>query len=396
MSIANYISKSMEESSWIRKMFEEGMRLKEKLGEENVFDFSIGNPDLRPPDEFFDAIKEICFKPKASCFINEHGYMSNAGYPETREAVAAKVSEDYGVKITGDLIVMTCGAAGGLNVVLKTLLNPGEEVIVPKPYFFEYTPYINNHNGVITFVETNQDFSLNIENINSAINEKTKAVLINSPNNPTGKVYSEKEIKELAQLLNDNYKKNGRVIYLINDESYRELVYDGVKITSILKYYNNSITVTSLSKTLSLAGERIGFITVNPSCDDTNTLMSGLIICNRILGYINAPALMQRVIAKILNKSVDINIYKRKRDLFISGLVKAGYQVEKPDGAFYIFPKCPIKDDVEFVRHLLKYNILAVPGVGFLGPGYFRLSYAVPEEVIARSFSKFKEAIESI
>ena len=317
MSIADSIKESMEKSSWIRRMFEEGLKLKAKAGEENVFDFSLGNPDIPPPAEFFVALEQIVAKSKSDLLVNEHGYMSNAGFTETRDAVAGRVSADHDVELKGDSIVMTCGAAGGLNVVFKTILNPGEEVIVPKPFFFEYISYVANHGGKTVFADTNEDFSLNINNIKLLITNKTKAVLINSPNNPSGKVYSEDDIKELAELLNSEYSKNGRVIYLLSDEPYRELVYDGKKVPGILKYYNNSIVVASFSKTLSVAGERIGYIAANPACDEIGNLMSGLILCNRILGFVNAPALMQRVIAKIINTHIDINIYKKERSIHV-------------------------------------------------------------------------------
>ncbi|MFH0977261.1 MAG: pyridoxal phosphate-dependent aminotransferase [Spirochaetota bacterium] len=396
MPISKNIVESMNKSSWIRKMFEEGIKLRAKFGEDNVFDFSLGNPDLPPPPEFFTAISGICSSNKKEKTVNEHGYMPNAGYLETREAVAVRVLIDHGVSLKAENIIMTCGAAGGLNVVLKTLLNPGEEVIVPKPFFAEYGAYVGNHNGKITYVDTNADFSLNIEKINAAISSNTKAILINSPNNPTGKVYSEKDIKELAGLLNAQAKNHGRIIYLISDEPYRELVYNGVKVPSILGNYSNSILVTSYSKTLSIAGERLGFIAVNPMCDDVCNLLAGIILCNRILGFVNAPALMQKILPDIINIKVNINIYKKRRDIFVTGLKNSGYEVTEPEGAFYIFPKSPIKDDVEFVKHLQKYNVLVVPGVGFGGPGYFRISYAVPENVIKRSIPKFKEALEAL
>ena len=396
MSIAISILESMNNSSWIRKMFEEGIQLKQKFGVDNVFDFSLGNPDLPPPDEFFNAIKDIALKHESGSLLNEHGYMSNAGYPETREAIAGKIATDHGISISGNNIIMTCGAAGGLNVVMKTILNPGEEVIVPKPYFFEYGAYVANHNGKLVLVDSANDFSLDINAIRSAINDKTKAILINSPNNPTGKVYSEQNIMQLSGLLSEQGKIHGKDIYLISDEPYTELVYDGIKVPSILKCYKNSIMVTSYSKSLSIAGERIGYIAANPSCTDINNLISGLVLCNRILGYVNAPAIMQKVITRLLNHKVDTEIYKKRRDLFIDGLKKAGYKAEAPEGAFYIFPESPLKDDVKFVQHLLKYNILAVPGIGFGGPGFFRLSYAVPENVIEKSLPKFKEAIESL
>jgi aspartate aminotransferase len=396
MPISKNIIESMSRSSWIRKMFEEGIKLRSKFGEDNVFDFSLGNPDLPPPPEFFKAISSICSSNKKEKTLNEHGYMPNAGYLGTREAVAVRVLIDHGISLKSDNVIMTCGAAGGLNVVLKTILNPGEEVIVPKPFFAEYGAYVSNHNGKIIYVETNDDFSLNMEKLNSAINDNTKAILINSPNNPTGKIYSENDIKELASLLNAQTKDHGRIIYLISDEPYRELVYDGVKVPSVLNSYNNSILVTSYSKTLSIAGERLGFIAVNPNCDDVSNLVAGIILCNRILGFVNAPALMQKILPDIINIKVNINIYKKRRDIFVAGLRASGYEVTEPEGAFYIFPKSPLKDDVEFVKHLQKYNILVVPGVGFGGPGYFRISYAVPENVIKRSIPKFKEALEAL
>ncbi len=396
MPIAQHILDSMGRSSLIRRMFEEGIRMKAQFGEDNVFDFSIGNPDIPPPAKFFDALIEICSSNKSAGGLNEHGYMPNAGYTETREAIAQWLSAEHGVSLKGDHVIMTCGAAGGLNVVFKTLLNPDEEVIVPKPYFPEYDFYVGNHNGKTVLVESNKDFSLNIENINSAINDKTRAILINSPNNPTGRVYSESEIKSLSELLADQLTRHGRCIYLVSDEPYREIVYNGITVPSILKYYQNSILVNSFSKTLSIAGERIGYVAINPLCDDAGTLISGLILCNRTLGYINAPALMQRIIVKILDTSVNTELYKKRRDIFIDGLRDAGYRTAVPEGAFYLFPESPMKNDVEFVKHLQKYNILVVPGSGFGGPGYFRISYAVPQDIIERSIPKFREALESL
>lgn len=395
MPIAKHIMDSMGRSSMIRRMFEEGIRLKSRFGEENVFDFSIGNPDAEPPQEFFNALKIISSNEKSDGTVNRHGYMPNAGFQETRASVAGLIAKEHGISITAEHVIMTCGAAGGLNVAFKTILNPGEQVIVPKPYFPEYDFYVGNHNGHTVLVDSNPDFSINVQNIESAINDKTRAVLINSPNNPTGMIYSENDIKKLSELLSEQ-SKSGRCIFLISDEPYREIIYNGSVVPSIFKYYNNSILINSYSKTLSIAGERIGYIAVNPLCDDIDNMISGLILCNRTLGYINAPALMQRVIKEIINISVDTDLYKKRRDLFIEGLNSAGYVLQKPAGAFYLFPKSPVKDDIEFVKHLQKFNILVVPGSGFGGPGYFRISYAVPENVIERSIPKFKEAIESI
>lgn len=391
MAIADHIRESMQKSSWIRKMFEEGIKLKAQFGEENVFDFSLGNPDLDPPAKFFDVLKGFAQKPVKGA----HGYMPNAGYPSVRKAIAAMVSSEQGIEIPVDNIIMTCGAAGGLNTVLKTILNPGDEVVVSKPYFVEYNFYITNHNGVTRLAESNQDFSLNIENIQKAITAKTKAVLINSPNNPTGRVYPEQQIKNLSAMLED-FRKKGQTIYLISDEPYREIIYDDVKVPSILAAYSQSIVVNSYSKSLSIPGERIGFVAANPSCDAIGEIMAGMILCNRILGYVNAPALMQRIVAELTDVTVDISPYRKRRDLLAEGLKSAGYSFPLPEGAFYIFCKSPLGDDVAFIQHLQKFNILAVPGSGFGGPGYFRMAYCVPEDVIKRSIPKFKEALDKL
>jgi len=391
MAIAGHIKDSMQKSSWIRKMFEEGIKLKAQFGDENVFDFSLGNPDLDPPAKFFDVLKGFVQKPVKGA----HGYMPNAGYPSVRKAIAAMVSSEQRIEIPADNIIMTCGAAGGLNTVLKTILNPGDEVVVTKPYFVEYNFYITNHNGVTRLAESNPDFSLNIQNIQKAITDKTKAVLVNSPNNPTGRVYTEQQIQDLSLMLED-FRKNGQTIYLLSDEPYREIIYDDVKVPSILSSYSQSIVVNSYSKSLSIPGERIGFIAANPSCDAIEELMAGMILCNRILGYVNAPALMQRIVAELTDVTVDITPYRHRRDLLAEGLKSAGYSFPMPEGAFYIFCKSPIGDDVAFIQHLQKFNILAVPGSGFGGPGYFRMAYCVPEDVIKRSIPKFKEAMDKL
>jgi aspartate aminotransferase len=390
MPAADYIKKSMENASWIRKMFEEGIRLKARFGDENIFDFTLGNPDLDPPGEFFQVLRRL----SAVVAKGVHGYMPNAGYPAVRKAIAEKVSREHGISVSADNIIMTCGAAGGLNVVLKTILDPGDEVIVSRPYFVEYNFYIANHGGAIRLADSDSDFSLNVGNIANLITKKTKAVLVNSPNNPTGKIYPEKRIKELAEML-AGYNKKGRTIYLVSDEPYREIAFDNIIVPSILSNYPHSIVVNSYSKSLSLPGERIGYIAVNPACDSIDGLIAGMTFCNRILGYVNAPALMQRIVAELTDVRVDITPYRERRDIFTAGLREAGYSFPVPEGAFYIFCKSPIDDDIEFVRHLQKYNILAVPGTGFGGPGYFRLAYCVPDGVIRKSLPKFREARET-
>lgn len=382
----------MEKASWIRKMFEEGARLKAIHGEENVFDFSLGNPDLDPPDEFFEILNDLA----RESFPGIHGYMPNAGFPDVKDAVARTVSEGHGVTIPGENIIMTCGAAGGLNVVLKTILNPGEEVIVLKPYFVEYGFYIDNHQGEMVLADTNKDFSLNIENIWNVLSKKTKAVLINSPNNPTGKIYTEEEIKLLSDMLTRYSKENRRIIYLISDEPYRDIVYDNNTVSSILKWYEPSIVVSSYSKTLSLPGERIGYIALNSSCPEHATLIAGMTLCNRILGFVNAPALMQRIIARLSMVTVNVGAYQERRDLLMEGLSSAGLEYSRPEGAFYIFCKSPLEDDITFVNHLQKFNILTVPGSGFGCPGYFRISYCVSADIIKRALPVFKKAMEAL
>jgi len=385
MSISDSIIQSIEKSSWIRKMFEEGTKLKEKVGAENVFDFSLGNPDLKPPSKFFSELENIAKEHKDGV----HGYMPNDGFPFVKEQTAKKVSKDHNFKINENSIIMTCGAAGGLNTIFKTILNPNDEVIVIKPYFVEYGFYISNHNGKIVLVNSASDFSLNIKEIENAITDKTKAILINSPNNPTGKIYSENQIIELTTLL----KKKNSEIFLISDEPYREIVYDNNEVPSILKHYDNSLIVTSYSKTLSIPGERIGYIAVNPKANDFSLLMSGLKLSNRILGFVNAPALMQRIVAKLINETVEIDIYRKRRDILVNGLKKAGYEFTIPEGAFYIFVKSPI-DDIEFVNELKSYNILVVPGTGFGGKGYFRISYCVSDKTILTALPFFEQALK--
>ncbi len=392
MPVANKIKGFMERSSWIREMFEAGHRLKAEVGPEKVFDFTLGNPDIEPPAEFKSVLREICEDDTPGV----HAYTpTNAGWPQVRDQVAEYITDEYGQKFTGGDVVMTCGAGGALNVALKTILDPGDEVIVPKPYFVEYNFYVDNHNGVIRLVETNPDFSLNIDNIAAAATDKTRAVLINSPNNPTGVVYTEKNLKELSQLLEQMSSRVGRPVFLISDEPYRKIVYDGVSVPSVFTHYPYVLSLTSYSKDLSLPGERIGFLAAHPDVPQKQLLVSGLIMNNRILGFVNAPGLMQRVVGRLQGKCVDVNVYRKRRDVFVSGLREAGYELTVPQGAFYLFPRSPVEDDVAFIAKLQEENILAVPGTGFGGPGHFRLAYCVPDDVIERSLPGFKRALES-
>lgn len=389
MSISKKIKASIAHSSVIRKMFEEGLRLKKIHGETNVHDFSLGNPNVDHPEAFKKELLRVADQE----IKLKHGYTPNAGYPETRAAVARKVSQTAGLKISADHIVMSCGAGGALNVILKSLLDPGDEVIILKPFFVEYPFYIENYNGVVKYVPTRSDFSLDIAAIGKAITRKTKAIILNSPNNPTGRVYSKKSILELARLLREKHRLRRRPVYLIADEPYAEIVYDGIQVPSLLKAYENSIIAYSYSKTLSLPGERIGYIAVHPKIHEAHDLVTALILCTRIMGFVNAPALMQRIVANLQHITVDVKLYQRKRDLLCSGLAKAGYDFIKPEGAFYLFVRSPIPDDVKFVERLLAKNILVAPGSGFGTPGYFRIAYCVEDATIRNAMKGFAEVI---
>ena len=385
MAMAKKIEGFITQSSWIRRMFEEGIRLKQEFGAGNVYDFSLGNPNVEPPEEFRQALREVA----AADIPGKHAYMPNAGYPETRRAVADYLFREQGVAITAEQVVMTVGAGGALNVVFKTILDPGDEVLIPTPFFVEYRFYVDNGGGITVTVPTREDFSLDLTAIEAAINKNTKAVLINSPNNPTGRVYDVASLEGLAAVMRRKSGDYGRTIYLVSDEPYRDIVYDGVRVPGIMKLYGHSILVFSYSKSLSLSGERIGYIAVHPECEDAADLMGGLVLCNRMLGFVNAPALMQRVIARLQGVNVDAGIYKRKRDLLCEGLASVGYEVSKPEGAFYLFQKTPIADDVAFVRALQEERILAVPGSGFGGPGFIRIAYCVDDATINNAMAGF-------
>ena len=385
MAISRKIENSLEKASWIRRMFEQGLALKQTHGAANVFDFSLGNPNLEPPEQF-QVVLERVVRARAP---GAHGYMSNAGYPDTRAAIAEFVGREQGVPLTGDNVVLTCGAGGALNVVFKTLLDPGEEVILLAPFFAEYPFYADNHGGVPHHVQTAADFSLDLEAVEAALSEKTKVVLINSPNNPTGKVYDKPAIDALGRLLDYKSREIGKAIYLVSDEPYRKIVYDGVTVPSILAAYADSIVVTSYSKDLSLPGERLGYIAVNPAADAIGPLMNGLVFANRTLGFVNAPATMQQVVRHLQGVSVDPGLYQRKRDLLCDMLAELGYEFVKPQGAFYLFPKAPGGDDVSFVTELLDERVLTVPGSGFGRPGFFRISFCVDDSVLERSRDGF-------
>jgi aspartate aminotransferase len=390
MTIARKVHTAMEKSSLIRKMLEEGARLKARHGAENVFDFSLGCPNLPPPDQFEQALLDIV----STCGPGSHCYMPQTGHPQVCESVAAYLSEEQGVTIEDGDVIMTCGGAGALNVILKALLDPDDEVIVPAPCLMEYRFYVDNHGGVIRTVACREDFSLDLEAIADAVNAKTKAVLINSPNNPTGQVYPEESLADLGALLAAKSREMDRVIYLLSDEPYRKIVFGGQKAPSIFKAYEQSIVAASYSRDLSIPGERIGFAAVHPDAIYKEEIMAAMALTIRILGFVNAPSLMQRVVADLQGLCVDIGEYQRKRDLLCDGLADAGYDFDMPSGAFYLFPKTPVEDDAAFVQELQKELILTVPGSGFLGPGRFRIAYCVDDATIVNAMPGFKRVME--
>jgi aspartate aminotransferase len=389
MPIADKMVNMVESASMIRKMFEEGIRMKEIHGADNVFDFSLGNPDVPPPEAVKKTILELLDDKSVS-----HGYMPNTGFPHVRQAVADYLNKEYNVGLTPDLIVMTVGAAGALNDTLKALINPGEEILVPAPYFIGYNQYAFIAGATLKTAASLEDFHLDLDAIEAGINEKTRVLLVNSPNNPTGVVYTKSELEKLGTVLEKASKKYGKRIYMISDEPYRKIAYD-VDVPSMFDVYPHTIVLTSYSKELSLAGERIGYLAVNPKAEDAAMIAGAAGVTNTMM-YVNAPALFQQVVGKLQGVTVDINIYKKRRDMFCKGLHEAGYEFDVPEGAFYLFPKSPIKDDIKFMGVLKEQNILAVPGTGFGGPGFFRLSYAVPDKTIQGSLEGFKRAFDSV
>jgi aspartate aminotransferase len=431
MPVADAVKASLERSSWIRRMFEEGRRLKERFGNDKVFDFSLGNPDLEPPSAFVDALKAAASTVEAGT----HAYMPNAGYPFARDQMAAKVSAEHAMTVagsvgshpegnnpagasqalTGDDVILTVGAAGAINVFLKTILNPGDEVLVITPYFAEYSFYIDNHRGIMVPVQAAPDFSLDPDAVAAALGPRSAAIILNTPNNPSGRVYPRADIEALAAVLEAHGKATGRFPYLIVDEPYRDIVYDGMKAPPVMGAYPGSIVVSSFSKTLSVPGERIGYIAVNPAIAERRLLLDGMIMANRILGFVNAPALMQRAVAASWQAKADVSRYEKRRNSLAAILDKAGIHYAKPEGAFYLFCEVPQGQtpasetqgqtpgqvsasgtpDVAFAMHLKEFNVLAVPGTGFGKPGWFRLSYCVPEKTIEDSAPAWIKAVEA-
>ena len=381
-------------SSVIRAMFEEGKKLAAIYGEDKVFDFSLGNPNVPAPAQVNQAIKDIV---NEELSVMVHGYMSNSGYEDVRAVIADSLNRRFDTGFRQENIVMTVGAAGGLNVILKSLLNPEDEVIVFAPFFGEYRAYVGNYDGKLLVVPADtKDFQLNLKAFETMITSKTKAVIINNPNNPTGVVYSEQTIKNLAEIMNQKQKEYGTEIFLISDEPYRELVYDGVEAVYLPKYYDNTIVAYSYSKSLSLPGERIGYLVIPDEAVDSEEIQSAANVATRILGFVNAPSLMQRVIGRCVKAGIttDIAPYDRNRKLFYDNLKRMGFECVRPEGAFYLFVKTPTKDEMEFVNAAKKYNVLLVPGSAFQCPGYVRISYCVSEDTIRNSLPEFEKLAE--
>ena len=391
--IAKKMVKYVEGSSVIRAMFEEGKKMAAKYGAENVYDFSLGNPSTLPPKEVNEAIIDIASNEDPNRL---HGYMNNSGFEDVREAIAQSLNKRFDTHFSQKNILMTVGAAGGLNVILKSIIDPEDEVIAFAPYFGEYNNYVANFDGKIVAVSPNPpSFQPNIKEFAEKITPKTKAVIINNPNNPTGVVYSEKTIKELAKVLEDKQKEYGTAIYLIADEPYRELAYDGVEVPYLTKYYDNAIVGYSYSKSLSLPGERIGYLVIPDEADDFENLIAAANVANRILGFVNAPSLQQLVIKKCLDASTDISIYDTNRTLLYDKLTSLGFECEKPQGAFYLWMKTAEPDDVAFATKAKEFNLLIVPGSSFMCPGYVRIAYCVEKAMIERSFAAFEKLAQS-
>ncbi len=392
------ISRKMEDlvkgSSVIRAMFEEGRQMAAKYGEENVFDFSLGNPNVPAPAEVNSAIIDIVNNTDS---VRLHGYMSNVGHDEVREAIAESLNGKYGTAYGKANIVMTVGAAGGLNVALKAILNPGDEVIAFAPYFGEYNNYVSNYDGKMVIITPDTEtFQPNLAEFEQKITDKTACVIVNSPNNPTGVIYSEETLEKLGKILDEKQKAFGRTIYLITDEPYRELAYDGAEVPWVPDFYSNTIVGYSYSKSLSLPGERIGYLVIPSEADGFEELVAALGVATRILGFVNAPSLMQFVIAKCLDASTDVSYYDRNRNTLYEGLTKLGFSCQKPEGAFYLFMKSPLADEKEFVGMAKKYNILLVPGSTFMCPGYVRIAYCVSYETVKGSLAGFEKLADEL
>ncbi len=391
MPISELVRTQMSGASWIRRMFEQGLEMKRRFGERNVFDLTLGNPVIEPPSRFRERLVEVVTDEAPGT----HRYMPNVGYESTRRAVADSLSREWGLDIPWSHVVMTVGAAGALNIVFQSLMNEGEEVIAIAPYFPEYRFYAENSGGSLVLVESGRDFQLDLSRVEEVLNSRTRIILLNSPNNPTGVMYPEKSLKELGDLLRRHKAKTGRAVYVVSDEPYRKIVYTMERAPSPMQFCDDVIFCTSHSKDLGIPGERIGYAVVGPGSEDAQDILAAMAFTNRTLGFVNAPALMQRVVEELQDVSVDVDIYRRKRDRLYGALVEAGYDCIEPDGAFYLFPKCPWGDDAEFVEELARQRVLAVPGSGFGWPGHFRLSYCCEDWTIEGAIPILAKMVES-
>ena len=392
MPVSERVRQFMEQGSWIRRMFEEGMVLKQRHGVENVFDLSLGNPVMEPPAEFFEELRRIANNPTPGM----HRYMPNAGYAETRGAVAEQLVRETGLAFTADEVLMTCGAGGALNVVLKSLLDPGDEVVIFAPYFVEYMFYADNHGGSCRSVPPDDRYYPDLAAFEKAITPRTRVVLVSSPNNPTGVLYDSGLLSRLAEIIAAKERQFGTEVFLVSDEPYRKILFDGLTYPHIFHHHVRSIVATSHSKDLALPGERIGYVAVHPEYEGRAELMDALNFCNRTLGFVNAPALMQHIVKALQSVTVDVSDYQAKRDFLYDRLTAMGYETVRPQGAFYMFPRSPIEDDTAFVEELKKHLVLVVPGRGFGLAGHFRISYCVDDRTLEGSMDGFRAAIESV
>lgn len=382
----------VKNGSAIRAMFEEGKIMAAKYGKENIYDFSLGNPSIVPPECVKDAIIDLVNNEPE---MELHGYPNNAGFEDVRQVVADYTNKTYGTNLNAGNIIMTVGAAGGINVTLKAIINPGDEVMVIAPYFGEYDNYISNFDGVKVMVNADLErFAINFTDFESKVTAKTKCVIINSPNNPTGAVYTEEDIKRLAEILEKKQAEFGTSIYLFSDEPYREIAFNGLEIPYITKFYKNTVVGYSYSKSLSLPGERIGYLVVPSELDDSKEVIDAMVVANRILGFVNAPTLQQKVIKKVIGQTADLSVYEENKNILYKALVEMGYECVEPKGTFYMFPKCPIADDKEFCRKAKDFRLIIVPGSNFACPGYFRIAYCVDKSTVENSLESFKQLIE--
>ena len=392
MAIARSLQEQMHKTSWIRKMFETGQALKELHGEDQVFDLSLGSPNLEPPEAFQSALRRLVESPRAGM----HRYMPNAGYPSTRQAVARAMVDQEGVAVEADDVVMTVGAAGALNVALASILDPGDEVIILAPYFVEYLFYIQNHGGTARVVQSTDDFDIDLRAVDQAINARTKALIINTPNNPTGRIYSQNRMNTLSELLVTAGNHHRRTIHLLVDTPYAKITYDGLENPLFFKSHPPTLLAHSHSKDLGLAGQRIGYLVINPRHPDRPLLRPACTVTNRTLGFVNAPALMQLALESSITASVDLESYRDIRELLCQGLSEAGYELVKPQGAFYVFPKTPMADDVAFTRELQQENTLVVPGSGFGRPGHIRVAFCTSRKTVERALPCFARVMQRV